>query len=502
MQKVALLPVILCLLVCCWQPAAAQQPENQSKQDLNNPEESVTHHTLTINGEVLKYTASAGFLQIKNTAGQPQARLFYVAYLLETGQAPSPRPLTFAFNGGPGASSVWLHLGAMGPRRVMLADAGTRLPENDRLTDNEYSWLPFTDLVFIDPVGTGYSRPADGVNSDQFYSVKGDVASIGSAIRLFVNAHDRWLSPKYLAGESYGTTRSALLAHYLQQQEGMLLAGVVLLSAALNFEAISFDSGNDLPYPLYLPTYTAVAWYHKRLAPELQANLESTLAEVRKWSLQEYMPALARGDSLSAAETKQIAGKLAAYSGLSPSFIELNQLRVTVEQFTKELLRADYHTIGLLDGRVTGYTINPAAPFMSFDPSLFLVTGPFVAALEHYLQTELAFSTDLKYIYLSEEISRSWQWGTQGQGYLYVGKELQAAVSLNYLMKVFTASGYFDLTTPFLTQNYSFEHIYLAPELQDNFIHHYYPAGHQIYNDVPSLKMLTADAAVFYKNTP
>src|SRR5215470_15841895 len=309
---------------------------------------SVTHHEIRAGGVLIRYTATAGYMPMKDEAGKLKANIFYMAYTRD-GVAPGRRPITFTFNGGPGSSSVWLHLGAIGPRRVVMGDNGEPLPPPYRLVDNEYSWLAFTDLVFIDPVTTGYSRPAPGEKPEQFHGVQEDIESVGEFIRLYTTRYARWASPKFLAGESYGTTRAAGLSGYLQDRFGMYLNGIVLISSILNFQTADFNVGNDLPYVLFLPSYTTTAWYHKKLVPELQADFHKAVEESEKFALNDYTLALMQGARLPDAERQKTVAKLARYTGLSPKFIELNDLRVALPRFTKELLREERRTIGRLD---------------------------------------------------------------------------------------------------------------------------------------------------------
>src|SRR5436309_12005001 len=285
------------------QPAPEKPPEKpKDEKKPPVPEEKVvlTKHSLKIDGKEIKYTATAGTILLKLEDGTPKASIFYVAYTKDDVADPSQRPITFSFNGGPGSSSVWLHLGLLGPRRVQMGDAGSLLPPPYKLVDNDVSLLDISDLVFIDPVSTGYSRAVPGEAPQQFHGITPDVESVADFIRLYATRNKRWSSPKFLAGESYGTTRAAGLSGYLQQRYGMYLNGIVLISAILNFETAEFDTGNDLPCILYLPTYTAIAWYHKKLPPDLQGDLHKAIEESRKFAVGEYADALMTGDAIPA----------------------------------------------------------------------------------------------------------------------------------------------------------------------------------------------------------
>jgi carboxypeptidase C (cathepsin A) len=475
---------------------------------------SVTHHVARINGEDFRYAATAGYLQMQDSAGKPRAEIFYTAYVkddAEKSDSSTPaaaaelrragRPITFAFNGGPGAASMWLNLGALGPKRVQTADGGKSLPNPIRLVDNEFTWLEFTDLVFVDPVGTGYSRPAAGVEAKEFYNVEADIESTANFIRLYVTRNERWLSPKFLAGESYGGTRVAGLAMRLQNALGMNLRGIVLISSVLDFQTISFDPGNDLPYALYLPGYTAIAWYHQKLPEDLQRlKLPEALAEAERWATEKYLPALARGDSLTDEERRAVAKDLARYTGLpAPLFLKAN-LRMANRRFAKEFLSEQNRVLGLMDGRVAGFDTNPAAPHTEYDPSFYIQTVPFVACMNAYLRSDLKFETDMEYEYLSDEVSRSWKWGDPGDGYLNELQALRRAVTENVQLKLFVANGIFDLNTSYFATKYALNHLGLNPNLQSNVRSRQYPAGHMLYSNPDCLKQLKEDVAAFYKD--
>src|SRR5882724_4968427 len=309
---------------------AAEKPKEEKKPPV--PEEKVvqTKHSLKISGQEIKYTATAGTILLKLEDGTPKASIFYVAYTKDDVSDASQRPLTFSFNGGPGSASVWLHLGLLGPRRVQMGDAGALLPPPYKLVDNDVSLLDISDLVFIDPVSTGYSRAVPGEAPKQFHGVEEDVQSVADFIRLYATRNKRWSSPKFLAGESYGTTRAAGLSGYLQQRYGMYLNGIVLISAILNFETAEFDAGNDLPYILYLPTYTAIAWYHKKLPADLLGDLRKAVEESRKFAVGEYADALMAGDAFPASRRGEIMQKLARLTGLSPDYIDRTNLRIEI----------------------------------------------------------------------------------------------------------------------------------------------------------------------------
>jgi len=341
-----------------------------------------TKHKAVIGGSSIAYTASAGTLVLRDEEGKAKASMFFVAYTRDGVQDLSKRPITFAYNGGPGSSSVWLHMGAFGPRRVVLDDEGRDPGPPYRLTDNADSILDITDLVFIDPVITGYSRPAPGEEAKQFHGLREDAESVGQFIHLYAARNGRWSSPKFLSGESYGTTRSAALVHHLQERYGMYFNGVVLISSILNFQTARFQVGNDLPYPLFLPTYTATAWYHKRLPEDLQGDLRKALAEAESFALGEYTLALAQGNDLAPERRREIAQKVARLTGLTPEYVERVNLRPVIHPFTKELLRAERKTVGRLDSRFQGIDRTAAGEEPDFDPSYAAILGPFSGVLD------------------------------------------------------------------------------------------------------------------------
>lgn len=354
------------------------QPTREKSNVKKSPDEkiSMTHHAIKVNGITLNYKAFAGYLPMKDEAGKLKANIFFTSYIKEEEEDKSQRPITFAFNGGPGAASVFLHLGALGPKRILLKEEKEALPPPYKLVENAYTWLDITDLVFIDPVGTGYSRAASGEDPKKFWGVKEDIQSVGAFIRLYLTKYNRWLSPKFIVGESYGTTRAAGLSSYLQNKLGINLNGLMLISEALNFQAIVFTPGNDLPYILFLPTYATSAWYHHKLSPQCQSNFQKMMDEAEEFALDEYLVALAKGDLLSELEQNRVVEKLAGYTGLSKTFIQKSKLRISRDDFVKELLSQEGLRIGVLDSRITGkYT---PRDFIQ-DPSVFLVTGLLMA---------------------------------------------------------------------------------------------------------------------------
>jgi carboxypeptidase C (cathepsin A) len=484
---------------------APEKPTEKPKEEKKPPapEEKVvqTKHSIKIGGQEIKYTATAGTILLKLEDGTPKASIFYVAYTKDDVSDASQRPITFSFNGGPGSSSVWLHLGLLGPRRVQMGDAGALLPPPYKLVDNDVSLLDISDLVFIDPVSTGYSRAVPGETPQQFHGVTPDVESVADFIRLYTTRNKRWSSPKFLAGESYGTTRAAGLSGYLQQRYGMYLNGIVLISSILNFETAEFDAGNDLPYILYLPTYTAIAWYHKKLPADLQSgDVQKAVDESRKFAVGEYADALMTGDALPAARRAEITQKVARLTGLSPDYIDRTNLRIEIQRFTKELLRSERRTIGRIDARFTGIDRDAAGERPEFDPSIAAIIGPYSGMLNNYVRNDLKFDSDLPYEVLTGRV-RPWSYAPYENRYVNVAETLRSAMTQNPFLHVFVAKGYYDLATPFFAADYTFDHLGLDPTLRGHLSGAYYEAGHMMYVHPPSLAKLKADIAQFIKSS-
>lgn len=489
------------------EPRAGDEPKAPAEKDRKPADEKpareekpvVTHHEIRLDGKPFRYTATAGYMPMKDETGKLKANIFYVAYVKDGATNSTRRPITYTFNGGPGSASVWLHMGAVGPKRVVMADDGQPLPPPYRLVDNDWSWLAFTDLVFIDPVTTGYSRPAAGEKPEQFHGVEEDVQWVGDFIRLWTSRNARWSSPKFLAGESYGTTRAAGLSGYLQERHGMYLNGIVLISSILNFETADFSIGNDLPYATFLPTYTTTAWYYKKLAPDLQADFSKAVEESKQFASTDYTLALMKGARLSDAERKSVAQKLARLTGLSPAFVDANDLRVTLSRFTKELLRNEHRTIGRLDSRFQGIDRDSGGERPEFDPSMAAIRGPYGAVINDYLRTELKYENDLPYELLTGRVA-PWHFGNAQNHYLNVAETLRGAMSQNPSLHVFVAAGYYDFATPFFAAEYTVDHLQLDPSLRKNVKLEHYEAGHMMYIHKPSLVKLTSDVAAFYQS--
>jgi carboxypeptidase C (cathepsin A) len=456
---------------------------------------TTSRSSVTVGGKKIDYTAYTGYLTLKNDTGKAIAKMFFTYYKKDGGDV-AKRPLTFTFNGGPGSSSVWLHMGGLGPKRVLLKEDGTASGPPYRYINNEYTWLEKSDLVFIDPVSTGYSRPAPGENPKQFHGYQEDISSMGAFVRDFLSRYERWGSPKYLAGESYGTTRAAGLSKYLQDYHRIYLNGIFLISSVLNFGTNDYYVGNDLPRALYIPSYTAAAWYHKKLAPALQADLKKALKESEEFALGAYATALLKGGWLSDAEKETIAEKMSYYTGLSKEYILQSNLRVEESRFYKELRRKDGLTIGRLDARFTGRDIDDVAESNSFDPSFANIDGPFTATMNDYFQKELNFKEEKPYNIFGNVYP--WNYNNVQNKFLNVAESLRDAMAKNPALKVYVGFGYYDFATPYFTAKYDIEHMFLRPEQRKNVKSYFYESGHMYYIHQPSLVQFKKDVDEFY----
>lgn len=464
-------------------------------------------HSIKIKGRTIKYTVTAGTMVLKEESAdrekeaegeKPRAQVFFVAYTKDGVGDTSKRPLTFSFNGGPGSSSVWLHLGVLGPRRVLLKNDGDLPKPPYQLKDNEYSILDETDLVFIDPMNTGYTRPVEGVAPKQWHGFKKDIELVGDFIRLYATRYNRWLSPKFLIGESYGTTRASGLSGYLQERHGMYLNGLMLISAVLDFTTIDFNVNNDLPFIMFLPGYTATAWYHDALQPH--RPLQDWLKEAEEFALGDYANALLKGDSLTKEERADIVKRLSYFTGISEQFIERSNLRINDQHYFKELLRERGLTVGRLDSRLIGRDRLGVTEHAEYDPLLTNVMGPYTAAFYDYIRRELKFESDLPYEILSGFV-HPWSYKEFENAYVNVAETLRAAMTYNPYLKVYVANGYYDLGTPYFATEYTFNHLGLDESLRGNVTMGYYEAGHMMYIHIPSLKQMKKDLSNFIKES-
>ena len=474
---------------------AALNAQTSQPDEWEGEKPVVVKRSIRAGGRTLSYTVTTGMMPIRSSTGELEARMFFMAYTLDGAADPAKRPLMFSFNGGPGSSSVWLHLGALGPRRVKMLDDGGLPPAPYELVDNEHTWLGETDLVFIDPVGTGFSRAVKPDLAKKFFGVQGDAQSVGEFIRLYLTKFERWSSPLFLVGESYGTTRAAALSGYLVDK-GVAFNGVLLISAIMNFQTVGFDDGNDLPYAVHLPTYTAIAWYHRQLPADLQQqDLRKVLADAERWVTQEYTVALAKGDTLTAAERQAALTQLARYTGLEPEYLENTNLRVEIMRFCKELLRKEKRTVGRLDGRFKGMDEYARSERPDFDPSMAAIRPPYTAALNDYVRRELRYMNEGEYYILGGGIG-PWDWGRENT-YADTAEALRSAFAKNPWMKLFVAYGYYDLATPYFAAKYTLSHMNLDPQVRKNISEAYYEAGHMMYIDVDELAKLKTDVSAF-----
>ncbi|MEO6834239.1 MAG: peptidase S10 [Chitinophagaceae bacterium] len=466
----------------------AQNTEKPDKEWSAGPL-SVTHHQLNVGQASFSYTATAGYMPMKDEHDSLKAKLFFVAYTKDNANA-EKRPIIFAFNGGPGSSSVWLHMGALGPERVLMTDDGHSIAPPYKRVANEFTWLDKADIVFIDPMLTGYTRPEGKTKAQDFTGFNSDIEFVGDFIRMYLSRYNRWSSPKLLAGESYGTTRAAGLSNYLQEEHGIYINGIVLISAILNFNAASAGRGNDLPYALQLPTFAATAWYHKKTGPQY-STLAQTVKAAEEFAMGDYLNALMKGDRLDASERTAILNKMHDLTGISKEYLDETNLRLSVGRFNKELLRKEGKTVGRYDSRITGEDFDNAGESYDYDPSYDrTVRGPYTAMFNDYVRRVLQFKSDLPYEILTGKV---WPWTLSKNGYLNVAETLRDAMVKNPYLKVWICNGYYDMATPFFTTDYVVHHMFLPKDLQKNIHFTYYQAGHMVYLHKPSLEKLKND---------
>lgn len=456
----------------------------------------VTHHSINIDGKTINYTATVAQMPLKNAAGDTEAHIFYMAYTLDGVSDTSKRPVTFCFNGGPGSASMWVHMGGMGPRSPKLQPNGGMPQPPFQLRDNQDTWLDKTDLVFIDPVGTGYSRAKSIEIARRMNGVTGDIQSVGEFMRMYVTRNDREASPLFIAGESYGTFRAAGLAGYLIDR-GMAFNGIVLIGTTLNLETI-WSRSDDLVYELEFPTYAADAYYHKKVAADLQKkDLKSFLKEAETFAMTDYAVALDKGDALTPAERKAVTEKLVRFTGLDPKYVEESNLRWDVSHYTRQLLHNEHETIGRYDGRLAGPSAMNTGETSEYDPSSTLITPPFTAMFTNYIRTELGYKTDMFY-YPSGGV-QPWDYGVQN-GFGDTTSMLRNAMVKNPYMKVMVAAGYFDLATPYYAVEHTFNHMGLSPEMHKQITWDFYQSGHMLYIDSDSHARLKHDFSDFIQS--
>lgn len=509
----------LSVLLCAplgTSPAAAQDQGADQKSPAGKeptpaptptpaPPPAVTHRKMTLGGKLIAYTATAATIDLKDAKNEAVARVFFVAYTAD-GTDAKQRPVTFAFNGGPGSASIWLHMGSFGPMRVETSDAQYTAPAPYRVVENSESLLDRTDLVFVDAIGTGFSRIIGKGEAKNFYGTDQDVAAFAQFVERWVTVNNRWNSPKFLMGESYGTTRSAALLAHLNEK-GMAFNGAVLISSYLN----AWDDlngppfSNDRAYELYLPTMAAAAWYHKKLDPR-PPDLPGFLAEVRKFALGEYEQALQQGNRLDEAARASVVAKLHRYTGLPEAFLRNANLRIDPSRFQKELLRGERRTVGRLDARFSGSDHDAAGEFPEYDPAGTAIAAAYTAGFNSYVRESLGYKTEELYKPTNyEEVGKDWddrhRTGGGRSPMPDVAEDLRSVMSVNTDLKIFSANGYFDFATPFFETEYTLAHMGLEPGLEKNISFGYYPSGHMIYLHEPALKQMKADLARFYDQT-
>ncbi|MGA7632258.1 MAG: peptidase S10 [Terriglobales bacterium] len=462
-------------------PESNEATDKEEHYDVAEVPPVITHHQATVNGKTFSYTATTGRLPIKREDGKIEAEMFFVAYTLD-GQEAGRRPLTFAFNGGPGSASVWLHMGAIGPKRVVLQQNGFMPAAPYRLEDNPDTLLDRSDIVMVDAMATGYSRAATAELTKKFLGLKGDVQAFGEFIRLYLSRYDRWTSPLFLLGESYGTTRAAGLAGYLADH-GIAFNGVTLLSMAVDFQTLEWNKSNDLPYILLLPTFNMIAGYHHKLATDLTQDAAKTREEVVRWAATDYALALGKGDTMTPDEHRKIVEQLSRYTGLRPEVIEAHDLRIDVPTFDRELLLDQKLIAGRLDGRFT--SPNPDEDRGFYDPTSAAILPPYTSAFNNYLRTELNYKSDAPYrVFAYDQPGfRTWDWGNAEQGFPSTAGGLRSAMIKNPYMKILVMEGYYDLATPFAAANWTMDHLDLDGKYRQNISYATYGAGHMVYVD-------------------
>ena len=511
MRKVWVLGVgVMCAVLAQGKAvsALAQEKDAKDQKSAETPpappkEESfVTDHSIKIGGQTIPYKATVANIILKDDKGEPTGNLYYLAYTRTDTKDTTQRPLAFLYNGGPGSSSVWLHMGAFGPRRVVTTDPQSTPPPPYKLQDNANCLLDKADLVFIDPIGTGFSKAAGKAKDKDFWGIDQDMKSLAQFVTAYVSRNNRWNSPKFLIGESYGTFRNAALANYLQNHENLDLNGIVMVSMVLDLGTISFLPGQDLPYVLYVPSYAATAWYHKALK-DRPDDLTPFLAEARRFAQGEYAAALIKGSNLTAAEKADVAKKLARFTGLTEDYVSKANLRVNLPQFMQELQRSRGLATGRLDSRFSGLIYDLLSEYAEYDPQDRAVSAAFTAALNSYIREELKVSPDKTYTIGSDDAARNWDWKHEGSGGFgfpgapnVEGDLIQAMIS-NPHLHVEVENGIYDLATPFFGAEHTVDHLGLPEKLRGNIRMQYYDAGHMMYVRDADLARLKANVASF-----
>jgi carboxypeptidase C (cathepsin A) len=487
-----------CILLCAAQLNLAQTPAAKEEKPVPPEKSSVTHHELSLDGGTLHYTATAGTMLIHDNKARPYGSFFYVSYTLDDVADLRTRPITFIYNGGPGSASLWLHMGSVGPVRVATDSPNATGGPPYEVMPNAHSILDKSDLVFIDAVGTGFSRPVGRGKQADFNGIDKDVKAFDRFITRYVTVNQRWNSPKYLFGESYGTARSAVLVNSLIGN-GIYMEGVILMSTVLNYYTRS--PGLDNEYIGYIPTYAATAWYYNKI-PNKPEDVKVLLDKARAFARGPYAEALAQGDNLPVAQVESIAAQLSALTGLRVSYIKECSLRISPTRFRKELLRDDRQILGRYDARFEGTDADAAGDAPGYDPSSTGITGAYVSAFHDYLARDLKYVTDDTYFASGPSVNKDWDHSHNDFPVTYVAGDLADAMRKNPHLRVLSVNGLFDFVTPFFMTEFDLSHMELEPKLRSNIQLKYYPSGHMIYLNVEALKQLKVDLAGFYSETP
>ena len=499
-----LLTLVLVTLVATAafaQPTAEKEEKKKSDKPILAEEKIVeTQHSVRIGGQEIRYTATPGQLVLRRPNGEPRGNMFFVAYTRDDITDMGARPVTFCYNGGPGSATIWLHMGTLGPKRVQMAEEGFQPAPPYRLVENEYSLLDITDIVAIDAMSAGFSRAVEGEDPKQFHGVEQDIEAFSEFIRLYVTKFNRWSSPKYLLGESYGTVRSAGVSKELQSRHGIELNGIVLVSSVIDFSTLYEAPGNHIHYAGFLPTYTATAWYHKKLPADVQGSLEDIMGEAREFAFGEYLLALTKGNRLTPQETDNMAQKVARLTGLSPEFVKQANLRVNPRRFRKELLRDRRLVTGRLDSRFTGIDADAAGESQEFDPSNTALQGAYTALFNDYIRNELNWESELGY--RTSGPVRPWDYNTQYRArYLNLVDSLRSTMARNPFLKVLVTNGIYDMATPYAATEWTFDHLGYEPTYRERVSMAYYEAGHMMYIRPSMLEKFKKDVAEFILDT-
>ena len=481
--------------------AQAKPTETKAGSEATPKEESsVTEHAIRIGGQTIPYKTTASTILLKNDKDEPVALMYSTAYTRTDVKDPSQRPIAFIYNGGPGSASLWLHMGAFGPRRVVTENAEPTGAAPYQVVDNPDSLIDKTDMVFIDPVGTGFSHVVGKGENKDFWGIDQDVRSLAQFIQIYISRNGRWNSPKFLIGESYGTFRSVALGNYLQDHDGIYINGIVLISSVLDITTLEFNTGDDRSYIFYVPSYAAAAWYYKTLKNRPD-DLDAFLKQARDFASTEYAGALMKGSNITDAEKTAVANKLSDFTGISADYFIKANLRVNLPQFEAELQRSRGLVVGRYDSRYSGPTQDLLAEYAAYDPSYSAVSGAFTAAINSYLRDDLKFNPEMTYRALPNDVSEHWDWKHGGReggpGVASVDQDLVSAFIDNTHLRVQVENGYFDMATPFFGTEYTMDHLGLPPDLRSRIEFRYYRSGHMIYLNEKELPNLKANIATF-----